>query len=276
MSRTFETSKGLRRLLIRLRVSGPRAWENDPEARELMAYCIGKYQALALKHRCDPTTAAAAAFEAMRTYAVRTAVDPWAVVTMAVKVSLIAEERATGLLCSVDQARRTEFSSHHDVRRFSDTDADLPNLLPQLAVEPVIPQHPDEVRPTGAFEAVDAAIAVFTELGWPVDTATCLLDYIGARLVESGSRPQTHAALRRDESARALLDIDQGVWSTVLRIILGNPNPDEAYTSDGHGILLRLLIGHHVSELMDDDLLVFDIRETAPRREARVDVPDPT
>jgi hypothetical protein len=272
VSHSFETSKGLRRLLIRLRVSGPRAWEHDPEARELMVYTARKYQALALKHRCDPTAGAAAAFEVMRTYAVRTAKDPWAVVTMAVKVSLIAEERAAGLLCSVDQARRPEFSSQHDVRRFSEADADLPNLLPELAVEPAAPVAPREGRPTGAYEAVDATIEVFEVLGWPRDTATCLLDYVGARLVESGSRSRTHAALRRDESARALLDIDQTVWSTVLRIILGNPNPDEAYTSDGHGILLRLLIGHHVTELLDDDLLVFDISETAPRREARVDV----
>jgi hypothetical protein len=276
MSHSFETSTGLRRLLIRLRVSGHRAWEHDSEARELMIYTARKYEALALKHRCDPTAGAAAAFEAMRTYAVRSADDPWAVVTMAVKVSLIAEERAAGLLCSVDQARRPEVSSHHDVRRFCETDADLTNLLPQLAVESALPKHPDEVRPTGALEAVDAAIEVFTQVGWPRDTATCLLDYIGARLVETGSRPQTHAALRRDESARALLDVDQAVWSTVLRIILGNPNPDEAFTSDGHGILLRLLIGHHVSELLDDDLLVFDIRETAPSREARIDVADPS
>jgi hypothetical protein len=46
---------------------------------------------------------------------------------------------------------------------------------------------------------------------------------------------------------------------------LGNPNPDEACTSDGHGVLLRLLIGNPVSELLDDDLLVFDISQTAPR-----------
>lgn len=271
MSHSFETSEGLRRLLIRLRVSGPGAWEHDPEARELMVYTAGKYAALALKHRCDPTAGAAAAFEAMRTYAVRTAGDPWAVVTMAVRASLIAEERAAGLLCSVDQARRPEFSQHHDVRRFCDTDADLPNLLPALAVEPITPAHPEEIRPTGAYEAVDATIDLFAALGWPRDTATCLLDYVGARLVESGSRSRTHAALRRDGTARALLDIDQAVWSTVLRIILGNPNPDEACTSEGHGILLRLLIGHHVTELLDDDLLVFDIYETAPRRRGAVD-----
>lgn len=234
-----------------------------------MVYAVQKYEALATKHHCDPTAGAAAAFEAMRTYAVRTADDPWAVVTMAVKVTLIAEERADGLMCSVEQARRPEISQHHDVRRFCDTEADLPNLLPELAVEPF---NPDEHRPTRAEEAVDAAIELFTALGWPRDAATCALDYIAARLMECGSRPTTHAALRRDDTARALLDIPQESWSTVLRIILGNPNPDEAFTSDGHGVLLRLLIDHPVGELLNDDLLVFEISESAPRARARIHV----
>ena len=267
MTHSFETAEGLRRLLVRLRVSGPHAWEHDPQAKELMLHAARKYQALAIKHRCDPSAGAAAAFEAMRTYAVRTADDPWAVVTMAVRVTLIAEERADGLLCSVDQARRPEVSSHHDVRRFSDTEAALPNLLPALAVEPI---DSDEAPPTGAYEAVDATIDLFTALGWPRDTATCTLDYISARLVESGSRPKAHATLRRDHTARALLDLDRQAWSTVLRIVLGNPNPEKACTSDGHGVLLRLLIGHPVAELLDDDLLVFEISETAPRPSARI------
>lgn len=269
MKHSFETATGLRRLLVRLRVSGPNAWEHAAEAHDLMLYAARKYEALAIKHRCDPTAGAAAAFEAMRTYAVRTADDPWAVVTMAVKVTLIAEERADGLLCSVEQARRPEISRHHDVRRFCDTEADLPNFLPALAVEPF---NPDETPPTGAYEAVNATIDLFSALGWPRDTATCTLDYISARLVESGSRPKAHAALRRDHTARALLDIDREAWSTVLRIVLGNPNPDEACTSDGHGVLLRLLIGHPVAELLDDDLLVFEISAAAPRPKARVHV----
>jgi hypothetical protein len=241
---------------------GAHAWEQDPEARELMVFAAKKYAALAVKHHLDPSAGGAEEFEAMRTYAVRTADDPWAVVTRAVKVTLIAEERADGLLCSVDQARRPEISQHHDVRRFCDTEADLPNLLPGLAVEPF---NPGEAPPTRAYEAVDQAIDLFTALGWPRDTATCALDFITSRLSECGSRPRTHAALRRDQTARALLDIDQEAWSTVLRIILGNPNPDEFCTTDGHGVLLRLLIGDPVSELLDDDLLLFEISETAPR-----------
>lgn len=262
MNHSFETSQGLRRLLTRLRVFGARAWEQDPDAHELMMFAAKKYEALAIKHHLDPSAGAVAAFEAMRTYAVRTADDPWAVVTMAVKVSLIAEERANGLLCSVDKARRPEVSKHHDVRRFCDTEADLPDFLPALAVDPF---KTDEEAPTGAYEAVDATIDLFTALGWPRDTATCALDFICSRLIESGCRPKTHTALRRDQSARALLDIDQEEWSTVLRIILGNPNPDEFCTTDGRGVLLRLLIGDPVSELLDDDLLLWEIGQTAPR-----------
>lgn len=266
MSHSFETSAGLRQLLVRLRVSGTHAWEHDPEAHDLMVYAARKYEALAIKHHCDPYAGAAAAFEAMRTYAVRTAEDPWAVVTTAVKLSLTAEERANGLLCSVDQARRPEFSQHHDVRRFSDTEADLPNFLPALAVEPFESEAP---APTGAYQAVDATIDLFTALGWPRDTATCAIDYVAARLMDAGCRPRTHGALRRDHTARALLDIDQDAWSTLLRIVLGNPNPDAACTSDGHGILLRLLIGHPVTELLDDNLMVFEISHSAPRPRSR-------
>jgi hypothetical protein len=266
---SFTTAEGLRRLLVRLRVSGPRAWEHDAEARDLMVFACRKYEALSLKHHCDPAVGAAAAFEAMRTYAVRTAADPWAVVTQAVKVSLIAEERAEGLLCSPDRARRPEVSCHHDVRRFSDTEADLPNLLPALAV---VPFDTDETPPTGAFEAVETAIELFTVLGWPRDTATCALDYIAARLVESGNRPTTHAALRRDHTARALLDLDREAWATLLRIVLGNPNPDQACTSAGHGLLLRLLIGHPIAELLDDNLLVLEIADAAPHLRGRAHV----
>ncbi|MGN6782950.1 MAG: serine/arginine repetitive matrix protein 2 [Marmoricola sp.] len=269
MTHSFETSQGLRRLLTRLRVFGVHAWQHDPEAHELMLFAAKKYEALAIKHHLDPSAGAAAAFEAMRTYAVRTADDPWAVVTMAVNVSLIAEERANGLLCSVEKARRPEVSKHHDVRRFCDTEADVANFHPALAVDPF--QSVCDA-PTCAYEAVDATIDLFTALGWPRDTATCALDFITSRLSECGSRPRAHAALRRDESARALLDIDQDAWSTVLRIILGNPNPDEFCTSDGRGVLLRLLIGDPISELLEHDLLLWEIAHTAPRVRGRANV----
>lgn len=264
---TFDTAEGLRALLTRLDANGPGAWSSDPDTESLMTFTIEKYRSLAHKHHCEPEDSAAAAFEAMRTPAVRLAHDPWAVVTRAVQVTLIAEERANGLLCSPAQARRTHISRHHDARRFSDSEADLLEFHPALRVEDA---EPDEAPTrdglsTGAFEAVDLTIALFVALGWPFNTVTCALDYVAARLVECGSRGTTHAMLRRDHSARALLDLDRTAWASLLRLTLGTPSPALRSTAAGHGILLQLLIGDSVTDLLADDDLVREIARTAPR-----------
>lgn len=268
---TFATAEGLRHLLMRLNDAGPDAWRTDSDAEELMAFTIRKYRSLATKHHCQPEDSAWAAFEALRTSAVRTANDPWGVVTRAVQVTLIAEERANALLCSPGQARRPHISGHHDARRFSEYDADVVEFHPALcpsyeARADVAPaQGPTAQKPpTRAFEAVDLAIALFVALGWPLNTTTCALDYIAARLVECGSRATTHAMLRRDQSARALLDLDRHAWSTLLRFTLGNPHRDHQYTAAGHGVLLRLLIGDPIIEVLADDALVLAIRRSAP------------
>lgn len=264
---TLDTAEGLRALLTRLDAAGAGAWATDPDAEELMSFTIEKYRALARKHHCEPADSAAAAFEAMRTPAVRLAHDPWAVVTRAVQVTLIAEERANGLLCSPAQARRTHISCHHDARRFSDSEADLLDFHPALRVDDTDQDDPPTANglSTGAFEAIDLAIALFVALGWPFNTVTCALDYIAARLVECGSRGTTHAMLRRDHSARALLDLDRPAWASLLRLTLGTPSPALRSTAAGHGILLQLLIGDTIVDLLADDDLVREIVRTAPR-----------
>jgi hypothetical protein len=263
---SFTTAEGLRELLTRLDAAGRDAWSSDPEAERLMTFTIEKYRALARKHQCEPEDSAAAAFEAMRTPSVHNAHDPWAVVTRAVQVTLIAEERANGLLCSPAQARRTHISCHHDARRFGDSEADLLEFHPALRVNDAIADEPAPSGdlPTGAFEAVELAIALFVALGWPLNTATCALDYIAARLIECGSRATTHAMLRRDHSARALLDLDRRAWASVLRLTLGTQSPALRSTAAGHGILLQLLIGDSIADLLVDDDLVLEISQTAP------------
>ena len=123
------------KLLERLAAQDHGAWRRDAEAAALMGYVVRRYAKLARKHGLDPWDAAAAAFDAMRSSAVRNADDPWAVVTRAVQVTLIAEERANGLLCSVYQARRPEFSSFHDPERFSDRENPLSDYHPALRVQ---------------------------------------------------------------------------------------------------------------------------------------------
>ncbi|WP_460887989.1 hypothetical protein [Promicromonospora xylanilytica] len=56
-----------------------------------------------------------AAFEVLRAAATVRAIDPWAVVTKAVELTVQANERADALLCSTDKARRLMSGRLHDV-----------------------------------------------------------------------------------------------------------------------------------------------------------------
>ena len=283
MTMSFAAPEGLRDVLTRLHdleSVGHWAWRTDPEAERLMRYTIRKYRGLAHSHRCEPEDSAYAAFEAMRTYAVRTAADPWAVVTRAVQVSLIAEERSAGLLCSPAQARRREAHGRHDARRFCEYESDVLEFHPKLrAPTPCESTEdnqqdplPGDERPTTVAEAADKVIALFVSLGWPENTATCAMDYLCSRLAESKNKAAAHSLLRRDEAGRASLDLDRAAWSVLLRIVLGNPEPDERHTRAGHGLLKLFLCGYPAAEFLADDGLVLEISESAPRIARRTHV----
>ncbi len=253
---SFTTAEGLRLLLVRLHYSGPRAWQDDPEASKVMEFAMRKYGALARKYGLEPSDAAVATFDVMRTRAARVADDPWAVVTRAVQLSLIYEARAQGLLCSPHQARRAALATCHDAERFSDRETELADYHPPLQVEDDLDEidtpKPADEEPTNAYMALDAAVALFVDLGWPERAARIGLEYICSRVIRSGDRPAAYESLRRDRHARALLELDQESWLDVLRAVLGNPSPDYTATAAGRGVLLRLLIGHHVDELFGD------------------------
>ena len=267
----FESSEGLRELLERLAAQDHGAWRHDAEAAALMGHVVRRYAKLARKHGLDPWDAAAAAFDAMRSSAVRNADDPWAVVTRAVQVTLIAEERANGLLCSVYQARRPEFSSFHDPERFSDRENPLSDYHPALRVEPIGDSQDDaaSAEGTGIGEAVENAIAFMTLLGWPRTPARTAMEYICARLSEVPSRATAWESLRRDVHGRTLLDLSSASWNGLLRAVLGNPEPEVARTTAGRGILLRLLIGEPLRSLLTDDDLVLAVSLAAPAERSR-------
>ena len=268
---SFESSEGLRELLERLAAQDHGAWRHDVEAAALMGYVVRRYAKLARKHGLDPWDAAAAAFDAMRSSAVRNADDPWAVVTRAVQVTLIAEERANGLLCSVYQARRPEFSSFHDPERFSDRENPLSDYHPAFRVEPLEGSQDDGASAdgTGIGEAVENAIALLVLLGWPRTPARTAMEYICARLSEVPSRATAWESLRRDVHGRTLLDLSPASWNGLLRAVLGNPEPEVARTTAGRGILLRLLIGEPLRSLLTDDDLVLAVSLSAPAERAR-------
>lgn len=270
-SPVFADSEGLRRVLTRLHDSGDTSWRDDPEAAELMRFTMHRYGALAHKHGLEPADAAVAAFEVMRTRAVREADDPWAVVTRAVQITLISEARANGLLCSTSRARRAEVAVHHDALRFSDRETPVCDYHPAFHVpaEQDTLSLDDEKEAdaeawTNAFHAVDTAVEVFAVLGWPPDTARAGIEYICSRLIDAGSRSAAFESLRRDRRPRAILDVDQPSWIALLRAILGHHHRDRVHTDAGRGLLLRLVIGHQVDELIADDNVAEPIMAAAP------------
>jgi len=271
----FTTGNGLRALLYRLRAAGPDSWVGDPVARELMTFVADKYAPLARKHYLDPWEAASAAFDVMRTRAARTANDPWGVITHAVRITCIAEERGQGLLCSVHQARRPHISALHDPERLSERDNPLDDYHPAFHTTPDNPG--DDSDSDGAADGVGDgksslisamitdATALLALLGWPGDTARSAVEHVCGTLARCESRAAAFEALRRDRHARALLDIPAASWTTLLRVLLGNPAPGYHTTTAGRGVLLRLLVGEPLPTLLGDDVLVGEISTTAPR-----------
>lgn len=267
----FEDSEGLRALLTRLHDNGRGAWREDPEAAALMRHAAQKYAALAKKHGLDPWEAATAAFDAMRNPSVRHATDPWAMVTHAVRVTCVAEERGQGLLCSTGRARRPQYSAFHDAERFSDRENVLTDYHPAFQTPPPDAADEEDREPadegdecTSVASAVEDTIALFTLLGWPAQTARAGVEYVSGRLAESASRTSAFESLRRDYPGRLLLGLTGPSWLGLLRVVLGNPDPDLAHTHAGRGVLLRLLIGEPLRTLLTDDPLLAAVVGSAP------------
>ncbi len=273
----FTTGEGLRALLVRLHEAGPAAWRSDPVAAELMEHAAAKYAPLARKHGLDPWEAASAAFDVMRTRSARTAKDPWGVITHAVRITCIAEERAQGLLCSVHQARRPHVSAFHDPERISDRENPLTDYHeafhitdPDPTEDPADHDEDDQRREydtfTTATSLIEDAIAFVTAMKWPPALARAAVEHVCQELARAGTRRTAYEALRRDKHAQALLDIESDSWSILLKALLGHPHPAYAATSTGRGILHRLLIGETLRALLRDEDLVLTLSLAAPPR----------
>ncbi len=269
----FTTSEGLRALLIRLYEGGEDAWVHDPVARDLMEFAADKYRALARKHKLDTWEAVAAAFDAMQYRSTREANDPWAIITHAVRITCVYEERAQGLLCSVHQARRAHVSAFHDPERFSDRDTALADYHPAFHTTDTHPSDIDTEPRDGlgsaqacmsASSAAEDAIAMLCLLDWPADTARASVEHVCGALMKGGTRQSAYEALRRDRHARALLDLPRRSWTALLKALLGNPHPAYAATTTGRGVLLRLLLGETLDLLLRDDDLILALALAAP------------
>lgn len=288
---SFVDSEGLRSLLYRLYGAGPNAWRDDPEVTELMAYTMEKYGALARRHGFEPADAAAAAYEVLRTRPVRKAEDPWAVVTHAVQITMIAEDRAAGMLCSEARVRRADMAGFHDAQRLSDRENSLADYHPAFQAAPVqdlailvldaeqekkakeakepreegsqdaeasdeAEAEPEQAKERpNAFFALDQIVEVLVGFGWPEPTARGALEYIGSRLTMSGSRQAAYERLRRERQPWLRFDLDLEVWGTLLRAVLGSPDPDRAKTIAGKGMWWRFLKEHEAEQILADPSL---------------------
>ena len=272
-SEDFTTSEGLRALLNRLTEGGEDAWVHDPVARDLMEFAADKYRAPARKHRLDTWEAVTAAFDAMQYRSTRQANDPWAIITHAVRITCVYEERAQGLLCSVHQARRAHVSAFHDPERFSERDTALADYHPAFHTTDLRPSdlEPEPRDSLGSAQAcmsagsaAEDAIAMLCLLDWPTDTARAAVEHVCGALMKAGTRQSAYEALRRDRHARALLDLPRRSWATLLKALLGNPHPAYVATSSGRGVLLRLLLGETLDLLLRDDDLIIALALAAP------------
>ena len=269
----FTTGEGLRALLNRLAEGGEDAWVHDPVARDLMEFAADKYRALARKHRLDTWEAVTAAFDAMQYRSTREANDPWAIITHAVRITCVYEERAQGLLCSVHQARRAHVSAFHDPERFSERDTALADYHPAFHTTDLRPSdlEPEPRDSLGSAQAcmsagsaAEDAIAMLCLLDWPTDTARAAVEHVCGALMKAGTRQSAYETLRRDRHARALLDLPRRSWAALLKALLGNPHPAYVATSSGRGILLRLLLGETLDLLLRDDDLILALALAAP------------
>lgn len=259
----FETPEGLRGLLVRLHEAGRGSWQHDAEAHDLARYTAHRYARLARKHGLDPWEAVVIAFEAMLQDSTRTANNPWASVTKIVKLKCYYEERAQGLLCSVDTASDNA-STLHDAERFADRDQALLEYHTALHTPPTFFDTDVEEMPGPVTEAITNAVTVFVLLGWPLSQAQEAIEYICQTLARMGNRLSAIEALRRDARARAMLDINRKSWNTAIRVMLGTPNAAYSATNRGRGLLMRLVLGESLESVFADDDLVHRLSTTAP------------
>lgn len=258
----FASSAGLRALLARLHAAGPGTWRDDPDATALMTYTIDRYAPLARAWHRDPGDAATAAFLAMIHEGVRSARDPWAVVTRAVQISLSADNHAERHLTSTEKARRIQHADLGVPIRAGDYADTL--TAPSIATD--WPAHAADENVDEPTDRVAAHAALLLRLlGWPRTVAGPAVDYIANRLADAGRIAAAYETLRRDTNIRAQLDLERSAWTGLLHVLLGaRPQPGRP---THRGVLARLLLGESVTDLLADDHLVRAVLAACPRSE---------
>lgn len=259
----FATGEGLRALLRRLgQAEAGASWRTDPEARQLAEYTVSKYARLCRKWQRDPAEAATAAFLAMQGDYILTAADPWAIVTVAVRATVIAERNADLLLISTERARQKDTGLLEAPVRAGDHEEYLYDIV-----------APDPVEPDGESGLLDrvqrTATLLLVSLGWDVETAAAGVEYVATRLLVTMNATRAYEQLRHDDTLPALLDVPTDSWRAILRILLGVRG--EHGVPGRRGLFARIAIlppelstAERVAQLLEDDDLVLAIFQARP------------
>ena len=273
---SFTTSDGLRRLIHRLNTegAGPRPKlgrtmaaearqatlaelaarsELDREAAALFAYIIRRYAQLCRKWDREPLDAAVAAFEAMQGDYILGADDPWAIITIAVRASVISEAQSEKLLISPDRARQGDTIDWDSPVRAGEHEEFLFGLAPDRdAAEPESPTWAHMHR---------VITGLFGEFRWDRGVIDLAVTYVLNRLLAAGEPGRAHEHLRRAPSMPAQLDMSTARWRAFLRILFDGRASENAPVRRGllHRVALLDPKGHLdelIEELADDSDLI--------------------
>lgn len=259
----FVTGEGLRALLRRLGQGqdGP-SWRTDPEARRLAEYTVRKYERLCRKWQRDPAEAASAAFFAMQGDYILTAADPWAIVTVAVRATVIADRTAELLLISTERARQKEANLLEAPVRAGEHEEYLYDIV-----------APGQVEPDAESSLLDrvqrTANLLLVSLGWHEEAAAGVVEYVITRLLGALDADRTLEQLRRDDTIPALLDVPAESWRAILRVLLGGRG--EPGLPARRGLIARIALqeeelttAQRVAQLLEDDDLVLTVFQSRP------------
>lgn len=261
----FATGEGLRALLRRLgQVEGGPSWRTDPEARRLAEYTVRKYERLCRKWHRDPAEAATAAFLAMQGEYILTAADPWAIVTVAVRATVIADRNADLLLISTERARQKDTGLLEAPVRAGEHEEYLYDIV---APDPVEPENE-----SGLLDRVQrTATLLLVSLGWDTEAAAAAVEYVLSRLLSALDADRALEQLRRDDTLPALLDVPAYSWRAIIRVLLGGRG--EPGLPARRGLIARIALqggelstAERVAELLEDDELVLAIFQARPAR----------
>lgn len=260
----FTSGEGLRALLLRLRDSEPGIWHQDPEARALLEYIATRYERLCRKWGRDPGEGVAAAFIAMQGDYLLGADDPWAVLTIIVRSSMIAENQGDRLLISPDRAQKEDVTGFTRPVRTGEHEEYLYSIA--------IPDPAEGTAQSPLLSLVQATAARFlASLGWELDVALAGVEYVLARLMTALDSDRAYQYLRRDTTGPAQLDIPAESWRALVRVLVGTPGSPGL--PNRRGIIARIVLEleHGLSqlaiieELLRDDALIIEVFEHRPR-----------